>query len=200
MNILIKEGVVLIFIDDKALTVFNVVSEAFRLYGGVALLTSAADGIHGKDSYHNDGHAWDFRAMNDRLCGKVYRAIRFTLKSKNSCYDTVFEKQKGNEHFHIEYDDRRADEIRRNPASLDIDNQKLREDEKMAKETTYKFILSVVVALLGPLLKLITKKFRDELTTWVTSKYAEALATENPFDDLFFEFLIRALDLPIPFS
>lgn len=197
MNIQIKPGVQLLFIDDRSLTVFNVVSEAFRLYGEVVVMTSAADGEHGKDSYHKDGLAWDFRAHFKPLYSRIYKTIRTTLKNIDGCYDVVFEKQKGNEHIHIEYDQRRAEKLRSDQTGLDIDNPKLREDLNMANPTTTKWILSVAAVLLGNLVKIITKKFREELEEWVTKKYAEALETENPFDDLFFEFLAKMLDIEI---
>jgi len=199
MNIQIKPGVQLLFIDDRSLTVFSVVNEAFRLYDEVCVLTSAADGEHGKDSYHKDGLAWDFRAAYNRLYSRIYKAIRTTLKNVDSCYDIVFETQKGNEHIHVEYDERRAQKQRSDQTGLDINNPNLKEENDMAKATTYKWILSVAALLLGKIVQEVTKKFRDEITEWVTKKYAEALETDNPWDDMFFEFLAKMLDVPLPY-
>jgi len=198
MNIQIKPGVQILFIDDRFLSVCNVISEAFRLHGEVCVLTSAADGVHGENSFHKTGLGWDFRAYFKPVYGRIYITIRNTLKQLDSCYDTVFEKQKGNEHFHVEYDQRRADKLRLDKTGLEIYNPNNKEVYDMAKAANWTWLISLAATILGVILKNVTKKFRDEAEKWINDKYKEALETENPWDDMFFETLAKILSIELP--
>lgn len=67
----------------------------------------------------------------------------------------------------------------------------------MPSPANWNWLIGIIVAVLGPIVRLISAKFRDELTEWVQKKYKEALATENPWDDFFFEFLAKLLGIPV---
>jgi len=68
----------------------------------------------------------------------------------------------------------------------------------MANSASMPWFLSLLAAILKPLIGLITSKFRDELTQWIQKKYAEALETPNPWDDYFFSFLAKAMGIDLP--
>lgn len=53
----------------------------------------------------------------------------------------------------------------------------------------WKVILKAVSLLLVPIMRLVSKQFKDELEKFIEKKYKEALETENPWDDFLFETL-----------
>lgn len=67
----------------------------------------------------------------------------------------------------------------------------------MAVGNTFRSVFKIIALVLRPALKLITAKFREELETWLNRKYAEALETENPWDDWLFEMLATALGITL---
>lgn len=62
---------------------------------------------------------------------------------------------------------------------------------------TFKGVAKLVASILGLILPLITQKFRDEIEEFIQKKYAEALLTENPWDDYLFEFLATAMKVAL---
>ena len=53
----------------------------------------------------------------------------------------------------------------------------------------WKGILRGISLLLVPIMRMVTKQFKDELEDFIQKKYKEALLTENPWDDFLFETL-----------
>jgi len=62
----------------------------------------------------------------------------------------------------------------------------------------FKWLLTLVAAVLRPVMKAITSKFREEITEWLQGKYEEAKLTDNPWDDYLFEFLAKMLGVTLP--
>lgn len=59
-------------------------------------------------------------------------------------------------------------------------------------------LLTLIANILKPLIGIVTKEFRDDVSKWVVDHYQKALATDNPWDDLFFEFLAKMLSVDLP--
>lgn len=198
MNILCKNTVHLKAIDTKLITVCHVVYGLTRQGRGQVFLTSGTDGEHGKNSYHPDGLAWDFDKLDDYFTKWEVRHIKMTLKVIDPFYDVVYENEIGNEHLHVEYDQRRADKHKNNLPSkvIKIQNKPFREGITMSN--TFKAIIRIVASIIGPILRLVTARFRDELTEWVRKEYSEALETENPWDDFLFETIAGMFKITLP--
>ena len=197
MNISIKKGVQILFIDDRTMMLFGIVASYYQAYGLSCVMTAAADGKHMMGSYHPEGFAFDFRAKKEVRYANMYISLRNKLKCVSRYYDLAFEKQKGNEHIHIEYDYRREQKEQQNGVTvLDV---KLNERgiRKMAKSANWQWVINLAAMVLGVILKQVTKKFRDETEKWIKEKYLEALETDNPWDDMFFDFLAKCLDVDI---
>jgi len=60
------------------------------------------------------------------------------------------------------------------------------------------WIMDLLVPILKVILAAITPFLRAALEEFLIKEYKEALETENEFDDLLFEFLLRILSIPIP--
>jgi hypothetical protein len=56
-------------------------------------------------------------------------------------------------------------------------------------------IITIVLAILKPLLKIITPKLEEELKVWIRDFKVKCLATPNPWDDLLAEFLGEIFDV-----
>lgn len=67
----------------------------------------------------------------------------------------------------------------------------------MTSPARWSWLLDLAILILGPIVRLISVTFRDELTEFIQKKYKEALQTENPWDDFFFEFLAKLLGIPV---
>jgi len=63
---------------------------------------------------------------------------------------------------------------------------------------SWSWLINVLVAIIGPLLNIITPKLREELAKLLTTFYVKAKSTDNPWDDFLAEFLLRALGYPVP--
>jgi hypothetical protein len=197
MKLFIKEGVYIKFIDEIFLRVVSVVTTTFSIKGKKTYLTSACDGVHGKNSYHPEGWGWDFDVLDDVITNKEYLTIRNTLKMIDPYYDLVFEKTPGNEHIHVEYDVRRKALKENNSSSKELDSNIKSQSEENEMKIVWKDLIILIAKVLSPVLAAITKKFRDEIEVWVKKKYTEALETDNPWDDFFFEILAAMLKVDI---
>lgn len=60
------------------------------------------------------------------------------------------------------------------------------------------WILSILGAILGPIVKVITPIIRKALEETLLDQYEKAKETDNPWDDWLFWFLLAALKIPIP--
>lgn len=63
---------------------------------------------------------------------------------------------------------------------------------------SWSWLINLLVAIIGPLLNIITPKLREELSKLLTTFYLHAESTDNPWDDFLAEFLLRALGFPVP--
>lgn len=189
MNILLKDTTRLKAIDNRLITVCHVVYGLTRQGKSQVYLTSGIDGEHGFNSYHPEGLAWDFDRLDGNFTRKEVRYIKLTLKAIDPFYDVVYESTPGNEHLHIEWDRRRAEESKNNSTerSIQIQNKSFTGETKMGR--TMKWLIDIVALVLGPVLRVVTAKFREDIENFIKEKYAEALETENPWDDFLFETL-----------
>lgn len=64
--------------------------------------------------------------------------------------------------------------------------------------TTWTWIVSLLVTVLKPVLKIITPMIRDALEEQLLKLYAKAEATENPWDDFAVGFLLDILGIERP--
>jgi len=197
MNIQVKKGVEIKCINTQLITVCHVVYGLSRQGDGQVFLTSASDGLHGEGSYHPEGNAWDFDKLNDNFTRKEALCIKLTLKAISPFYDIVLEKEKDNHHLHIEWDRRRAEKHKNNRSTkaVQIQTKPLREGITMSN--TFKAIIRIVASVIGPILRLVTARFREELIEWVQKEYGEALETENPWDDFLFETIAGMFKIPL---
>jgi len=60
------------------------------------------------------------------------------------------------------------------------------------------WLINLIVLILKVILAAVTPILRDALEEFLIQKYLDALQTENPYDELLFEFLLRILSIPIP--
>lgn len=187
MNIQVKKGVEIKCIDTHLITVCHVVYGLTRQGKGQVFLTSASDGLHGEGSYHPKGDAWDFDKLYADFTRKEALCIKLTLKAISPFYDTVLEREKDNHHLHVEWDRRRAEKSKNNWSTKAVQIQTKPKREGITMSNTFKAIIRIVASVIGPVLRLVTARFRDELAEWVNKEYQEALLTENPWDDFLFE-------------
>lgn len=198
MKIYLKQGVRLLFINDILCEVLRVLFEAFSERNIRVVMTSGSDGQHGLNSYHTIGYAWDFRTSEiprEQLPVVTYQ-IAMNLKRISQYFDVVLEHDP--EHLHVEFDLRRQSREGTDiPSStvLDNSNQEGKEQKKMA--VSWKWLLSLVALALRPLMSAITEKFRDEIAEWIQKMYDKAKETDNPMDDLFFEWLAKMLSIDL---
>lgn len=64
--------------------------------------------------------------------------------------------------------------------------------------TTWTWIVSLLVTVLKPVLKIVTPLIRDALEEQLLKLYAKAEATENPWDDFAVGFLLDILGIERP--
>lgn len=81
---------------------------AFREVGGyVMTITSVADGVHGRNSYHYLLGAVDLRSKNIATVGEKREILRRIRRDTPDDFDVLLEHLgQTHEHFHIELDDR----------------------------------------------------------------------------------------------
>lgn len=189
MFLAIKDTVKIGFINDLVITIFKIVCAAANKPGRTVCLTSAKDGEHGKNSYHKDGFAWDFDIIGGDFTKAEIKEITLVLKSIDQFIDVVYETVPGNEHLHVEYDLRRKAKKEKTTGETAVKIQTNKINGGISMSNTWKWVINVVGTILGPILKLVTAKFRTELEDFIQKKYTEAKETENPWDDFLFETL-----------
>lgn len=59
------------------------------------------------------------------------------------------------------------------------------------------WIINLLIAVMGPLLRLVTDSLREELEDWLKAFYVKARETPNPWDDFLADVLCRALKIDI---
>lgn len=64
--------------------------------------------------------------------------------------------------------------------------------------TTWTWIINLLVAVLSPVLAMLTPMLRVELEKFAVSFYRKAEATPNPWDDFMAGFILRMLAIPLP--
>lgn len=65
-------------------------------------------------------------------------------------------------------------------------------------QVTRKGVMGLIALLLRPILKAVTPMLKDLVEDNLIKLYNKAVATENPIDDLFMEFLLNILDIDVP--
>ncbi len=60
------------------------------------------------------------------------------------------------------------------------------------------WLINLLVAVLAPVVAVLTKGIREELIKFLTDLYKKAEETPNPWDDFVVEFFLRVLGAPIP--
>ena len=109
MKINCKEGVWFKFIDDRFLKLAAIVFHVYHPYGIIPTVTSACDGKHGKNSYHPDGLAWDWRIwkLPEEDLPNIADKIRKKAREISPRYDVVYGDEKHRDHIHTEFDVRK---------------------------------------------------------------------------------------------
>ena len=64
--------------------------------------------------------------------------------------------------------------------------------------TTFTWIINLIVAVLKPIMAVLTPMLRDELSGVLTDFYKKAASSASPWDDFLAEFLLKILGIPIP--
>ena len=111
MKIALKEGVSIKEINRPFWDLCLVLWRVWNDFGhGVLRLTSAADGIHGVNSYHPKGLAWDWGlwGMSETEAEQVANALRRELAGIHHAFQVVYGDAKHKDHIHVEYDLKRA--------------------------------------------------------------------------------------------
>jgi hypothetical protein len=58
--------------------------------------------------------------------------------------------------------------------------------------------LNILINIIGPIVRALTPTLRDLLSDMLIDFYERAEKTENPYDDLVAETLLRLLAIPVP--
>lgn len=106
--ITIKEGVSILGLKPEALMGLMIANSVFVRYDADMILTSGGEGRHSRGSLHFAGLAIDLRSRHlaDRTRAAILRDLRRCL---GKSFDVVLEcKGKANEHFHVEYQPKKA--------------------------------------------------------------------------------------------
>ena len=64
--------------------------------------------------------------------------------------------------------------------------------------TTFTWIINLIVAVLKPIMAVLTPMLRDALQEALLNFYHQAEASSSPWDDFLAEFLLKILGIPIP--
>ena len=67
----------------------------------------------------------------------------------------------------------------------------------MALKISKGWLLSIVLAVIRPLVKLVTPDIEKEMEKFVKDLYVKAQDTPNVFDDMFVEFIAELLDVEL---
>ena len=100
-----KPGVVIEDLPKEMYALFPILDELFAKENADAIITSARDGVHKKNSLHHRHRAFDLRSkhLNEDAKMRVFSKMKTDLSPFG--YDILLEALgKPNEHFHIEHD------------------------------------------------------------------------------------------------
>lgn len=64
--------------------------------------------------------------------------------------------------------------------------------------TTWTWIIALIVAVLKPILSVLTPTIREELGKLLYAFYAKAEMTDNPWDDFLAELLLKLMGYTLP--
>lgn len=62
----------------------------------------------------------------------------------------------------------------------------------------WKWLIDLLIAVLAPVISILTAGLRKELQEWLTTWYRKAKETPNPWDDWLAELLLRMLGFSLP--
>ena len=101
----VKEGVIFKCLRPEIYTILGHIDSIFKAAGAEAVITSAADGKHMRESFHYRDLALDLRSKqlsNDQVKLEVLEQLRKKLGEK---YQVILESLgKPGEHYHCEFD------------------------------------------------------------------------------------------------
>jgi len=63
---------------------------------------------------------------------------------------------------------------------------------------SWQWVIKIIMSMLGPILSLISPVIKAALSEFLIELYKKALATENPWDDMFIGMLLDILGIPRP--
>jgi len=106
MRINFKEGVYVLFLDDRVLPGLEMVAAVYFEEGQVVTITSACDSHHSPGSLHPKGLAFDLRIWGLKDPWKTAAALIVKLKIVSPCWQVVFGDPLHLDHIHIEFDER----------------------------------------------------------------------------------------------
>lgn len=104
----IKPGVSILGLKPEALFGLVIANSVFDAHDADMILTSGGEGKHGRGSLHFSGLAFDLRSkhLSALVLNKILKDLRMCL---GLSFDVLLEqKGKRNEHFHIEYQPKKA--------------------------------------------------------------------------------------------
>ncbi len=106
--IIIKPGTSILGLKPEALLGLTIAASVFDKHNVDTILTSGGEGKHSRGSLHFSGLAFDLRSHH--LLNPTKQVILKDLRrGLGKSFDVVLEAQGGvNEHFHIEYQPKRA--------------------------------------------------------------------------------------------
>lgn len=106
--IFIKPNVSILGLKPEALLGFLIASSIFDHHGFDTILTSGGEGRHSRGSLHYSGLGFDLRSKHlpSSAKKKVLKDLRRCL---GESFDALLESEgKANEHFHVEYQPKKA--------------------------------------------------------------------------------------------
>lgn len=105
----VKENVIFRTLRPEIYKIFEVIEDAWSPYGVDPVITSAADGIHKRDSFHYRDLAIDLRSKTLPTAEAKVKVLTDLRHELGPEYDVLFENEgEENEHFHLEYEGRAA--------------------------------------------------------------------------------------------
>jgi len=108
LRIKCKKGVWFRFVSSEFVELARIFHDVYQAEGLVPTVTSAADGVHGKNSLHPEGWAWDWRIWGLKDTQAVADEIRRRARDLSFRYDIVFGDPRHRNHIHSEFDIRKT--------------------------------------------------------------------------------------------
>lgn len=109
----VKHAVKFIFFDLDTLKFLEALLTCSEIFQREFTITSAADGQHGPNSYHQKGHAWDVR-LNDVAPGMREQLRDAMIEQLPAYFDVVLEEYAEDlcrDHLHVEADQRKKESL-----------------------------------------------------------------------------------------